>query len=90
MKIKTAGRLDYKAYFSKGPILQHHTLNHSPLLAFIVEGNELEVMIIKHPKEVGYLPDDTPIMGQWPGNWRSDFFQFNAGDFKEYLAEVKR
>ena len=38
-------------------------------------------------KDVLLYPDDTVVLKQWPGKWRSDVFQFTVGQLKAELAK---
>ncbi len=29
-------------------------------------------------------------MGQWPGEWRSDYFQFTVGQYRRYIEEQQK
>jgi hypothetical protein len=44
-----------------------------------------EVRIIDNKEELLALPDETPVMSQWSGQWRSDFFHFTVGDFRKFI-----
>lgn len=93
--IKTSGRSDAVDLFTKSGIFKGQKLDHHPFLAFIptkvmdgnVEIDHLEVKIIKTSTEMLQLPDETDIMVQWPGQYRSDFFRFKVGDYKNFLAQ---
>ena len=45
----------------------------------------MSVVIVDSIHGLLEYPDDTPVMVQWKGNWRSDFFKFDVYDVKSYL-----
>lgn len=45
----------------------------------------VEVRIIYNSQELLTYTDDIPVMVQWRGQWRSDFFQFKVGELREHL-----
>lgn len=59
-------------------------LNQTPFLAFVISGETVDVRIIDSADQLLRLPDYTPVMGQWRGDWRSDFFQFKVSDYRAY------
>ena len=83
-----AGRTDLEDFFNLSGIRTHSKLNHTPALVFIVSGNSVKVRAITKPKLLLEYPDDTQVMMQWSGKWRSDFFQFTIGQLKEHIARV--
>jgi hypothetical protein len=85
--INLAGRKDVADYFEKSGIRDWKKLTHTPLLVFLTRDESIEVRIIDKPVELLALPDDTPVMGQWKGEWRSDFFQFTVGQLRMHIAE---
>ncbi len=54
----------------------------------LVDG--VKVRIIDKPVELLALADETPAMGQWRSEWRSDFFQFTVGQYRQYVEAVVR
>ena len=61
-------------------------LTHTPFLACVAVDGGLEVRVIDRAAGVAELPEDTPVMVQWRGQWRSDFFSTTAGEVKRRLA----
>src|SRR5262245_57408155 len=76
--ITTAGRGDLAAFWDKSGILEYKTYTHYPILAFVAGEEGIVVRIIERPEQMESLPPETKCMAQWPGKWRSDFFQFTA------------
>ena len=60
-------------------------LNHTPLLVFVVSEDTVTVRIIEKPSDLLLYPDETPVMGQWRGEWHSDFFQFTVRDYRQFF-----
>jgi hypothetical protein len=86
--VKTAGRTDIEEYFAKSGVFSMSKLNQTPFLVFVISDNTVEVSIVDSADQLLLLPDDTPVMGQWRGEWRSDFFQFKVGDYRVYQQKT--
>jgi hypothetical protein len=54
---------------------------------FLITGDTVEVGIVDNAKKLLELPDDTKVMSQWRGEWRSDYFQFKVGDLRRHIAD---
>jgi hypothetical protein len=84
VKLRLAGRTDLedlRALYL--PTL--HRMKDLPLypyLVFIEEGEVVAIKILYKTRELLELPDDTRVMLQWPGQWRSDWFQLTVGDIR--------
>ena len=89
MNIQSTARTDTEKYFSS-VVLAYPILNHHPLLAFTVIEGGVNVEIIKKPARALELPDETPLMGLWPRQWRSDYMQFTAGELKRFAASWRK
>lgn len=89
--IFTTGRTDLTHLFDRSPILDGEDPHH-PFLVFVAEGEDaIRVRIIPDAATLVELyPPETPVMWQWPGRWRSDFFQFTVADVAEALAARRR
>lgn len=85
MQIVTAGRKDTQAFFAQSGILEWEHMPHTPLLAFLVGEDTVRVLIVERPRDLLALADETPVMGQWQGEFRSDFFQFTVREYREHL-----
>jgi hypothetical protein len=85
VKIVLDGRKDINDYFKISGVFENEQLNHTPLLAFIASEDTVTVRIIDKPFELLNLVDETPVMGQWRGEWHSDFFQFTVGQYRQYV-----
>jgi hypothetical protein len=86
MKIITSGRTDLPEYFKLSGIREHKKLTHTPFLVFLASEDAIEVRLVDNAKKLLEYQDDTPVMAQWVGQWRSDFFQFRVVDFRNYVA----
>lgn len=85
IRIKTYGRDDLENLWKKSDVLDGEKRERHPFLVFLVEENEIivkEYKYLKHFINLDYA-DDTRIMVQWEGNWRSDFFHFSFKEIKE-------
>ena len=80
MQVITSGRTDVSEYFEGSGIRDWEKLPHTPLLVFQVTDDTVTVRIVNDPRDLLEFPDDTKVMGQWRGQWRSDFFQFTGRD----------
>jgi len=87
-KIILDGRKDIDAFFEHIDVFNSERLTHNPFLIFIASEASVTVRIINKPNKLLSFPDDTPVMGQWPGQYRSDYFQFTVGQYRPY-AEAK-
>ena len=86
IRITLAGRTDIDEYFKLSGVFESERLTHTPLLVFITDQDALTVRIVDKPTDLLSFPDETPVMGQWAGQWRSDFFQFTVGQYRQHLA----
>jgi hypothetical protein len=77
--VLTNGRTDIQEYFQKSGIRESKKLSHTPLLVFQIAGDTAEVKVLDRADKLLEYPDDTTVMRQWRGEWRSDFFQFTVG-----------
>ncbi len=88
-KIITAGRTDLKDFFEKSGNFGGVKLTHTPFLVFLEEEGAIRVHIVDSADQLLSFPDETPVMGQWQGNYRSDFFHFTIGDYRPYANEKR-
>lgn len=86
-KIVTTGRTDLKDFFEKSGNFSGDKLLHTPFLVFLEEEDTIHVKLIDSAEQLLSFPDETPVMGQWQGNYRSDFFQFTVSDYRPYAEE---
>ncbi len=84
MRIVLGGRTDIDDFFRLSGVLDIERLDHTPLLVFVATEDTVEVRIVQKPAELLSFPDETPVMGQWRGEWRSDFFRFTVGQFRRH------
>jgi len=90
VEVVVSGRTDVKEYFQKSGIREYKKLKHTPLLVFLRGEGIVEVNILDCADELLAYPNDTKVMGQWKGEWRSDFFQFTVRQFRDHIAEYPR
>jgi hypothetical protein len=86
IRVTLAGRTDIDEYFKLSVVFESERLTHTPLLVFITEQDALTLRIVDKPTDLLSFPDETPVMGQWTGQRRSDFFQFTVGQYRQHLA----
>jgi hypothetical protein len=69
-------------FWVKSDVLSTMKHEHHPFLLWV---GPLEVKIIKTLDEVLDYPDDSFVIKQWKGEWRSDFFQFSVADIRSHI-----
>ena len=84
VRIVTAGRQDVDDFFKLSDVFTAERLNHTPLLVFIASEDTVQIRLLDRALDLLSLPDETPVMGQWRGTMRSDFFQFTVGQYRAY------
>lgn len=77
-----------EALLSKGNLLNVNGMAHHPFLAFFGDpkAHTVRVRVIRNHREAANLPPSTPLMLQWPGKYRSDWFFLTAGDLAGFLT----
>lgn len=85
VKIHTAGRKDTRDLF-RLHIGREAKLVHSPLLVFTPVGETIMVDQVFKGADLLPYPDETKVMVIWPGKWRSDFFQFTVGEYRDFYT----
>lgn len=88
MEVITAGRTDLEDLISVSGTFGYTKLNHTPFLVFVTKEDTVEVEVVEKPKDLLRYSDNTPVMVQWRGEWRSDFFQFKVGDVRSVIEEI--
>ncbi len=89
-KIVLDGRTDVDEFFKKSGVFESERLVHHPLLAFIEKEDEIQVQLVEVPRQLLSFPGETPVMGQWSGEWRSDYFQFTVDQYRHYVEEQQK
>ena len=87
MGVITSGRTDVEEYFKLSGVRESKKRTHTPFLVFVESDGDVEVKIVDSPIGLLGFPDETKVMAQWPGKWRSDFFQFTVGQFRAHTSE---
>ena len=85
INIILSGRTDIDQYFRISGVFDEEQLKHTPFLVFDATNDTLHVQIIGNAVKLLAYPDETPVMGQWRGDFRSDYFQFKVGQYRQYL-----
>ena len=81
IQIVTAGRKDVYDFSKLSDVFIAERLTNTPLLVFIATEDAIQIRLLDHTQGPLSFPDDTPVMGQWRGTMRSDFFQFTVGQY---------
>ncbi len=89
-KVFTAGRTDLKDFYEKSGNFSAAKLTHTPFLVFLEKEGAIRVKIVDSADQLLTFSDETSVMGQWQGNYRSDFFQFTVGDYRSYAVEKRK
>lgn len=84
IRMETSGRTE------KSGLRDYSRLRHTPLLVFVVADDMVKVDIVSTLEGALWYSDDTKVMGQWRGEWSSDFFQFTVGQLREHIKENPR
>ena len=79
-------RHDTTDLFRLSGLFTGEKLNHGCFIALIPQGESVEVRLIRNSYELLGLEDNTDVLVQWQGKWRSDFFKFKAGEYKNYKS----
>ena len=91
IKVITVGQTDSTAYFERSGALQQDRLAHNPFLVFRqLDDVSIRVELVHSAKALLTYPNETPVMAQWPGNTRTDYFRFAVGDLRTWLEKTGR
>lgn len=60
-------------------------LPHNPFITFTTVGSEIRNRIVYNIVELLEMPDETQVLVQWPGQHRSDFFNFTVQEARSYV-----
>lgn len=84
-----AGQVD--AMLSKSGLVDQPVLKHQPILMIIREANAnaVRIVLVNNAHRAAEFPRDTALLWQWPGQYRSDFFNMTAGDIADHLARER-
>lgn len=82
-----SGRDDLADYFQKSGIREYKKLQHAPFVVMIPGEDSVDVDIVDNAKKLLAFADDTPVLAQWRGEWRSDFFRFTVGQLRQYVTD---
>jgi hypothetical protein len=87
MDIITSGRNDLNDFFDNLNPNEKFSYSHTPFLVFNCSDNTVKVDIVRKRVDLERYGDDTKVMKQWGGEYRSDFFHFTLGQMREYFDE---
>jgi hypothetical protein len=82
-QLTLAGRTDVGDDFRLFDVCEWDRLTHSPRLVFHGTDDGVTVELVERPLSLLALPDETPLMGQWHGEWSSDDGQFTVGQRRQ-------
>jgi hypothetical protein len=85
INVVLSGRTDIDDYFRISGVFDYEKLNHTPFLVFAETGDTLQIQIIDSVQKLLTFPDETPVMGQWRGDYHSDYFQFKVSQYRQFL-----
>lgn len=91
MQIRIPGRTDTDDFFGHSGVLQGPK-PHTPFLVFIAAADgAVEISIVDRASDLAVYPRETPVMAQWMGKFRSDYFKLTVGEVLDALdAAAKR
>jgi hypothetical protein len=49
---------------------------------FVAPTSETEVLVTRRATDLFHLPDDTPVVAHWHGEYRTDAFRLTVGELK--------
>jgi hypothetical protein len=85
-QVNGARRGEAEAALTKGMVADVHARPHAPWLVLLKD----VIVITPNTGDLLYYPDDTEVLVQWPGNYRSDFFQLTVGDVRHRLRILRQ
>lgn len=79
-----AGRKMIEDFWISG--ILNRKLTHTPFIMFVSIDNQVEVVIVNKAEDFNTtykdISDNTKIMIQWSGSYKSDFFQTTVGEIR--------
>ena len=78
-------RTDKDDFYKISGLFDGSALNHHPFIVF----NDGIVELCENSKNLLLYPPETVVLGQWQGNWSSDWFKFTVADYMAYLIKNK-
>lgn len=79
IRLVVAGRKELDDLFEKSDVL-FGRLPHHPFLVFEQSASQVKVHVVDSARKLKNFNPSCKVMVQWPGKWRSDFFQMTVGD----------
>lgn len=64
---------------------------HHPFLVILADpqNRTVSIEIVRNSQALLSFPDDTPVMAQWPGQYRSDWFHFTVSDWRAHVERAE-
>lgn len=89
--VALTGRPDMRDYFEKSGIREVPKLKHTPFIVYLqVNDSTIKVITVDNIPDLLLFPPHTPVMGQWTGKTRSDFFKFTVYDLYFHIYKFPR
>lgn len=86
-----AGRPDLKDYFEKSGIREKEKLVHTPFIVFLqLNDTTIKILTVDNIPDLLKFAPHTPVMGQWIGKTRSDFFKFTVYDLYFHIYKFPK
>lgn len=79
MNFSSNARLANDDFWRLSDVLNPGPKPHHPFLVLENEDGHTHINIIQDIDGLLAYADETPVLYQWQGKWRSDFFHFSVG-----------
>lgn len=90
MNVRIPGRTDTDDFFAHSGVLQG-SKPHTPFLVFIVAADgDVDVSVVDRASDLVVFPRDTPVIAQWLGKFRSDYFKLTVGQVLDELDALQK
>lgn len=90
MAVSTKGiRHESADFWDLSGVLRNSEAAHYPFIVMRQTGDDVEVTTVKNVVDLLQHPDETAVLWQWRGQYRSDFFAFTVGQFREHWTAVR-
>lgn len=65
--------------------------SHNPFLVILVDvpNHTVSIEIVRNSQALLSFPDETPVLAQWPGQYRSDWFHFTVSDWRAHVERAE-
>jgi hypothetical protein len=73
-------------FFELSGLFESGELKHHPFIVFNEDGDDVTVELCSSARELLVYDPKTIVLGQWSGNWSSDWFKFTVADYMTWKA----